>query len=84
MKVIIATVRPIDSDCMGKDLSVAGLQGVTVTALSNTRLEVNCEDARFRQVFAAIAHDGQVKAAVICAKNNSPRITDFTCRAALE
>lgn len=80
MKVIITTLQPTDPTAICDELSDAGVHNVTVTPAANDRLEVACPDNELGHVVAALAHDGHIKAAVICARNISGRIHDLTLR----
>lgn len=81
MKVVITPAQRANPAALCGSLSAAGLHNVTVTAMSEKRLEVTCEDDDFKQVVAAVAHDGRIKAAVICAKDISGRIESLTFHA---
>lgn len=81
MKVLITTLRPADPTEVCNELSDAGVHDATVTVASNDRLEVACRDDEFDQVVAAMAHDGRVKTAVICADRISGTLKNLTRRA---
>lgn len=83
MKIMIKTTEPVEHERMYKAMLAAGLQDVSVINLIDGRLQMTCRDNQFSQLIAALAHDGRVKAAVICSRDISGWIEAFTVRTAM-
>lgn len=78
LKITITPAQPIDPAGLRSGLSAAGLHNVSVRTAPRKRLEITCRDDELRQMVAAIAHDGRIKGALICANNLSGGLKNLT------